>query len=192
VTAVIARRLLRRNPGATVLYNLICSRAVPEAIAESGGNPVRTRVGHSYVKAVMAETDAVFAGEHSGHYYFRDNFRADSGLIATVLLLEALSAAGGTLSELVAPYDRYVASGELNSRVTDVDATTEAVRSAFAGRGEVDEADGLTVSAGQWWFNLRPSNTEPLLRLNVEAADETTMAAVRDEVLGLVADGAAN
>ncbi len=188
VTAVIARALLERNPGATVLYNLICSRTVPETIAAAGGNPVRTRVGHSFIKAVMKQTGAVFAGEHSGHYYFRDNFRADSGLIAAVILLEALSDAGGTLSALVAPYDRYAASGELNTVVADPGAALERVAAAHADAGECDWTDGLTVTGDGWWFNLRPSNTEPLLRLNVEADDAPAMARVRDRVLDLIRD----
>jgi phosphomannomutase len=186
VTAVIARRLLTRHPGATVLHNLICSRIVPETIAAAGGEGMRTRVGHSFIKAVMKETDALFAGEHSGHYYFRDNFRADSGLIASVVLLEALSAHGGAFSELVAPYDVYVASGELNTEVADPQGALRAAADAFAAEGDADWTDGLTVNAGRWWFNLRPSNTEPLLRLNVEAEDEDTMGAIRDRVLDLV------
>lgn len=186
VTAVIAERMLERHPGATVLYNLICSRTVPETIAHAGGVPVRTRVGHSFIKSVMTETGAVFGGEHSGHYYFRDNFRADSGLIAALVLLEALSAHGGSVRQLVDPYDRYVQSGEINSEVDDTDAAIALVAAAFADRGAADYADGLTLAATSWWFNLRPSNTEPMLRLNVEAADPTTMGAVRDEVLAIV------
>ena len=186
ITAVIAADLLKREPGATVLYNLICSRVVPETIEAAGGHAVRTRVGHSFIKAVMRDTGAVFAGEHSGHYYFRDNFRADSGLIAAVVLLGALARHGGTLSELVAPYDRYVQSGELNAEVADQAAATQRVAAAFADEGEADWTDGLTVDGDGWWFNLRPSNTEPLLRLNVEAADEATMVAIRDRVLALV------
>ena len=186
VTAVIAERMLAGAPGATVLYNLICSRSVPETISRAGGIPVRTRVGHSFIKSVMAETGAIFGGEHSGHYYFRENFRADSGLIAALVLLEALSMHGGTLAELVEPYDTYVQSGEINSEVADEKATIATVAEAFADRGEADYADGLTLSADAWWFNLRPSNTEQLLRLNVEATDTDTMTTVRDEVLSLV------
>ncbi len=186
ITAIIAQRLLERDPGAPVLYNLICSRIVPETIVRAGGVPIRTRVGHSFIKSVMAETDAVFGGEHSGHYYFRDNFRADSGLIAALVLLEALSVHGGSLADMVAPYDVYVQSGEINSEVADPAAAVDAVAKAFAGRGEADYADGLTIVAEAWWFNLRPSNTEPMLRLNVEAGDETTMKSVRDDVLALV------
>ena len=186
VTALIAEVLLKEEPGATVLYNLICSRIVRETIEHAGGNPVRTRVGHSFIKAVMAETGALFAGEHSGHYYFRDNFRADSGLIASVLLLQALSRHEGSASSLFAPYDVYVASGEVNSEVADQAAATERVMQQFIDRGDADWADGLTLSADDWWFNLRPSNTEPLLRLNVEAVDTSTMTRIRDEVLDIV------
>jgi phosphomannomutase len=186
VTAIIAERILRKTPGETVLYNLICSRIVPETVEANGGHAVRTRVGHSFIKAVMRDTGAVFAGEHSGHYYFRDNFRADSGLIAAVVLLEALGEHGGPLSKLVEPYDRYAASGEVNTEVADQTAAMDRVADAFRLRGEADWADGLTVNGDGWWFNLRPSNTEPLLRLNVEAAGDATMAEVRDEVLGIV------
>lgn len=186
VTAVIADTLLRKNPGETVLYNLICSRVVPETIEAAGGHAVRTRVGHSFIKALMKDTGAIFAGEHSGHYYFRDNFRADSGLIAAVLLLEALGEHGGALSEVVAPYDRYRQSGEVNSEVADQDRATERVVQDFADEGEADWADGLTVYGADWWFNLRPSNTEPVLRLNVEADEPDTMQRVRDRVLDLI------
>ncbi|MGI8874447.1 MAG: phosphomannomutase/phosphoglucomutase [Egibacteraceae bacterium] len=186
VTAVIADTILRRHPGETVLYNLICSKVVPETIEAAGGRAIRTRVGHSFIKALMKDTGAVFAGEHSGHYYFRDNFRADSGLIAAVLLLEALGEHGGTLSALVAPYDRYAQSGEVNVEVDDQQRATDAVVAAFAEEGDADWADGLTVDAEDWWFNLRPSNTEPLLRVNVEAADPATMERVRDRVLDLI------
>lgn len=186
VTAVIADVLLARHPGSTVLYNLIVSKIVPETIEAAGGHAVRTRVGHSFIKAVMKDTGALFAGEHSGHYYFRENYRADSGLIAAVILLGALGAGGGTLSTLVAPYDRYAASGEVNTEVADQSAATERVAQAFAEEGDADWADGLTVTGDGWWFNLRPSNTEPLLRLNVEADDQAGMAAVRDRVLHLI------
>ncbi len=186
VSAVIAETLLRREPDATILYNLICSKVVPETIERAGGHAVRTRVGHSFIKARMKDTGALFAAEHSGHYYFRDNYRADSGLVAAVVLLEALSDSGGALSELVAPYDRYAASGEINSEVDDQQAVTEEVAEAFADEGDADWTDGLTVSGDGWWFNLRPSNTEPVLRLNVEADDPDAMARVRDRVLELV------
>lgn len=188
VTAVIADTLLRRNPGETVLYNLICSRVVPETVEQAGGQAQRTRVGHSFIKAVMKETGAIFAGEHSGHYYFRDNFRADSGLIAAVILLEALGAHGGPLSALVAPYDRYAASGELNTEVTDQRAAMQRVADEFTGSGELDWMDGLTVAGAEWWFNLRPSNTEPLLRLNIEATDQATVEEIKGRVLDLIKD----
>ena len=186
VTAVIADVLLKRHPGETVLYNLICSQTVPETIEAAGGHAVRTRVGHSFIKQVMKETGAVFAGEHSGHYYFRDNFRADSGLIAAVLLIEALANSGGTASDLVAPYDRYVQSGEVNTKVVDAVSAMNTTAESFAAEGDADWADGLTVRGDGWWFNLRPSNTEPLLRLNVEGSDDATMGAVRDRVLQLI------
>ena len=190
LTALIATRELAREPGATIIHNLITSRAVPEIVAAAGGVPVRTRVGHSFIKAEMARTGAVFGGEHSGHFYFRDFWCADSGLLAALHTLAALGEQAGPLSQLLSQYTRYVASGEINSAVADQAASTEQVRQAFAGRPGVstDELDGLTVGTSAWWFNLRPSNTEPLLRLNVEADTETTMAAVRDEVLGVVRD----
>jgi phosphomannomutase len=192
LTALIAVRELAREPGATVIHNLITSQAVPEIIIEHGGTPVRTRVGHSFIKARMAQTNAVFGGEHSGHFYFRDFWFADSGMLAALHVLAALGSQDQPLSALLASYARYVASGEINSEVQDQAAATEAVRRAFTGRPGVsfDELDGLTVSGPGWWFNLRPSNTEPLLRLNAEASDDTTLAAVRDEVLGIVRGGA--
>jgi phosphomannomutase len=159
---------------------------VPEAIIEAGGRPVRTKVGHSYIKAVMAEEGAVFGGEHSGHYYFRDNFRADSGLIAALVVLERLSTSGLPMSELVAPFDRYAASGEINTVVDDHAAAIEKVSAAYAGQRQ-DRLDGLTVDVGDWWFNLRPSNTEPLLRLNLEAPDAAAVARHVDEVRALYA-----
>jgi phosphomannomutase len=170
-TAIVAAGLLAREPGATIIHNLICSRAVPEIVRERGGTPVRTRVGHSFIKAVMAETGALFGGEHSGHYYFRENWRADSGLIAALVVLEQLSRAGVPLSELRRPFERYAASGEINTTVTDQAAVIEAVAARYADRPQ-DRLDGLTVDGGDWWFNLRPSNTEPLLRLNLEAPTE--------------------
>ena len=188
LTALIAARELAREPGATIIHNLITSRAVPEIIAERGGTPVRTRVGHSFIKATMAERAAVFGGEHSGHFYFRDFWFADSGMLAALHTLAALGGQVKPLSQLMAEYSRYYASGEINSEVGDQAEATARVKRAFASRPGVstDELDGLTVTAGDWWFNLRPSNTEPLLRLNVEAGDETAMAALRDEVLGIV------
>ena len=188
LTALIAVRELKREPGATVIHNLITSLAVPEIISEHGGKPVRTRVGHSFIKARMAETGAVFGGEHSGHFYFRDFWFADSGMLAALHVLAALGSQDVPLSQLLSSYSRYVATGEINSEVRDRDAATEEVRLAFATRPGVtlDDLDGLTASGDGWWFNLRPSNTEPLLRLNAEATDEAAMAALRDEVLGIV------
>lgn len=167
-TAILAAAVLRTHPGATILHNLICSRSVPEIIRENGGTPVRTRVGHSNIKQVMAETGAVFGGEHSAHYYFLDNFRADSGIIASMLVLAEMSRAAVPLSQLRVPFERYEASGEINTEVADVDRVIDEVAARFAGRPQ-DRMDGLTVDCGDWWFNLRPSNTEPLLRLNLEA-----------------------
>ncbi len=185
-TALVASTLLDKHPGATVLYNCICSRVVPEVIAEKGGVGVRTKVGHSFIKQVMAETGAVFGGEHSGHYYFRDNYRADSGIIAAMLVLELLSVTGRPLSELLAPFKRYAASGEINTVVDDpagaVELMAAEVEAAGGALGTADRLDGLTVDRGDWWYNLRPSNTEPLLRLNVEAPDEASCAARVAEV----------
>ncbi|MEO3808684.1 phosphomannomutase/phosphoglucomutase [Sphaerisporangium sp. B11E5] len=188
VTALVATRELARHPGAPVIHNLITSRAVPEIIAEHGGVPVRTRVGHSYIKAEMARTGAIFGGEHSAHYYFRDFWFADSGMLAALHVLAALGEQDRPLSHLMDRFSRYSASGEINSRVDDQAAVIARVRAEYAGRDglSVDELDGLTVSGPSWWFNLRPSNTEPLLRLNAEAADDHQMAAVRDEVLAAV------
>jgi phosphomannomutase len=188
LTALIASRELKREPGGTVIHNLITSRAVPEIIKENGGVPVRTRVGHSFIKAKMAETGAVFGGEHSGHFYFRDFWFADSGMLAALNVLATLGKQDKPLSELLGEFDRYHASGEINSEVADQAAATEKVRQAYAAQPGVstDDLDGMTVSASDWWFNLRPSNTEPLLRLNAEAADETTMQRLRDDVLRLV------
>ena len=180
-TALLAKATLEKDPGATIIYNLICSKVVPEVVAEGGGQSIRSRVGHSFIKQIMAETGAAFGGEHSAHYYFRDNWRADSGIIASMLILAELSAAGGTLSELLAPLDRYAASGEINTRVDDAQAVIEKVATHFADF-EVDRLDGLTVDAGEWWFNLRASNTEPLLRLNLEAPDADAVAARVAEV----------
>ena len=188
LTALIAVRELAREPGAAVIHNLITSRAVPEIITEHGGIPIRTRVGHSFIKARMAETGAVFGGEHSGHFYFRDFWYADSGMLAALHVLAALGEQDAPLSDVLAGYGRYVATGELNSEVADQAGATARVRAEFAARPGVtfDELDGLTVTGDGWWFNLRPSNTEPLLRLNLEASDEDTMLRLRDEVLGIV------
>jgi phosphomannomutase len=192
LTALIAVAELAREPGATVIHNLITSRAVPEIVSEHGGTPVRTRVGHSFIKAEMAAAGAIFGGEHSGHFYFRDFWFADSGMLAALHVLAALGSQDGPLSPLLAEYSRYRASGEINSEVRDQAAATQRVRAAFADREGVsmDELDGLTVSGGGWWFNLRPSNTEPLLRLNVEAPDEPTLIDIRDQVLRIVHDDA--
>ncbi|WKN47564.1 phosphomannomutase/phosphoglucomutase [Nocardioides sp. Arc9.136] len=185
LTALIAARELAKEPGATIIHNLITSRAVPELVTELGGTPVRTRVGHSYIKARMAETDAVFGGEHSGHFYFRDFWRADSGMLAALHALAALAGADVPLSELLAEYERYPVSGEINSTVADQQAAVARIERQYAARDGVttDRLDGLTVSHADWTFNVRPSNTEPLLRLNAEGRDEATMAAIRDEVL---------
>ncbi len=188
-TAIVAAAMLEVHPGATILYNLICSKAVPEVVRERGGIPVRTRVGHSFVKATMAGTGAVFGGEHSGHYYFRDNFRADSGIIAALVTLGVMSAAGEPLSELRRPFERYADSGEINTEVGDASAVLAGVRERFAAVGaDIDTLDGLTVDLGEWWFNLRPSNTEPLLRLNLEAGDDLSCAKHVKEVLALVSE----
>jgi len=184
-TAMLARSILERHPGETVVHNLICSKAVPEVIREAGGVPVRSRVGHSFIKQVMAETGAIFGGEHSAHYYFRDNFRADSGLIAAVMILEIISRRDQPLSALRTPFERYAASGEINTRVADPVAVIDAVAAHYAAQPQ-DRLDGLTVDAGDWWFNLRPSNTEPLLRLNLEAADRHECDEHTAEVLRLV------
>lgn len=184
-TALLASNVLARHPGATILHNLICSKAVPEVIRERGGVPVRTKVGHSYIKQVMAETGAVFGGEHSAHYYFLDNYRADSGIIATMIVLAELSKAHVPLSELRTAYERYSASGEINTQVGDTAAVIELVADRYAGATQ-DRLDGLTVDVGDWWFNLRPSNTEPLLRLNLEAPTREECDAHVVEVLALI------
>ncbi|HVS67913.1 MAG TPA: phosphomannomutase/phosphoglucomutase [Mycobacteriales bacterium] len=189
LTALIAERELEREPGATVIHNLITSHAVPEIVRERGGTAVRTRVGHSFIKATMAETGAVFGGEHSGHFYFRDFWRADSGMLAALHVLAALGSCDAPLSSLLTTYERYVGSGEVNSEVADPTASLAAVKAAFVSRpgARADELDGLTVELDDSsWFNVRASNTEPLLRLNVEAPDEPTMEKLRDEVLAVI------
>jgi phosphomannomutase len=186
LTALVARAILRREPGAKIVHNLICSWIVPETVRAEGGEPIRTRVGHSFIKQVMAETGAIFGGEHSGHYYFRDNFRADSGLIAAVIALGELCAADAPLSEVLVPFRKYAASGEINSRVDDPAATIDAVAAALAD-GRQDRVDGLTVEFDDWWCNVRPSNTEPLLRLNAEATTAERLAEKTDLVLGVIA-----
>ena len=192
LTALIADRELARHPGSAIIHNLITSWSVPEVVREAGGVPVRTRVGHSFIKAEMATSGAVFGGEHSGHFYFRDFWRADSGMLAALHVLSALAQAPSdvTLSTLLSSYDRYVASGEINSTVSDQQAAIALVRAEYADEDvAIDELDGLTVAGGDWWFNLRPSNTEPLLRLNAEARDRGVMIEVRDRILGLVREG---
>ncbi|MFI0732991.1 phosphomannomutase/phosphoglucomutase [Streptomyces sp. NPDC021225] len=189
ITALVAARELAKHPGGTVIHNCITSWSVPEVVKEHGGTPVRTRVGHSFIKAEMARTGAIFGGEHSAHYYFRDFWNADTGMLAALHVLAALGEQSDRpLSQLVAAYDRYAASGEINSVVDDQAGRMAAVKAAYEGRDDVelDELDGLTVTAADWWFNLRPSNTEPLLRLNVEARDAETVARVRDEALAIV------
>ncbi|MCP3855299.1 MAG: phosphomannomutase/phosphoglucomutase [Actinomycetia bacterium] len=185
-TALLARAMLEKEPGGQVIHNLICSKSVPEVVTEAGGTPVRSRVGHSFIKQVMAETGAIFGGEHSAHYYFRDNWRADSGLIAAVKVLEQLCLSGGSLSTLLAPLDRYAASGEINTKVANTAAVIDHVADHYADVAS-DQLDGLTVDAGDWWFNLRPSNTEPLLRLNLEAATEEDCARRVAEVQAVMA-----
>jgi phosphomannomutase len=184
-TALVAERVLKKYPGEAIIYNLICSWTVPEVIVENGGRPIRSRVGHSFIKGLMAETGAVFGGEHSGHYYFRDNFRADSGIIAALLVLEALSESSQPLSKLLKPFRRYFASGEINSEVADQKGAIEKLEQHYS-EGKVDHTDGLTVEFDDWWFNCRASNTEPLLRLNLEARTQTLMEEKRDEVLSLI------
>jgi len=187
-TALVATSMLEKHPGATILYNLICSKVVPEVIAENGGVGVRTRVGHSFIKETMVETGAVFGGEHSGHYYFADNYRADSGIIAAILVLELMSRSAEPLSELLAPFRRYADSGEINTEVADPAGAVQAVAEHLADQGaSIDRLDGLTVDHGDWWYNLRPSNTEPLLRLNVEARSKSECARHVADVLALVA-----
>jgi phosphomannomutase len=185
VTALVAEAMLEREPGGTILYNVICSWVVPEVIREHGGVPVRTRVGHSLIKKVMAETGAIFGGEHSGHYYFRDHYRADSGLIAALVVLERLSEAGVPMSELLRPYKRYHASGEINSEVEDQQGTIEELARKYA-HGSQDRLDGLTAEYDDWWFNVRASNTEPLLRLNVEARTKEVLEERTRELLATI------
>lgn len=193
LTALIAARELAKEPGGIIIHNLITSRSVPEIVEEFGGTPVRTRVGHSFIKATMAETNAVFGGEHSGHFYFRDFWRADSGMLAALHALAALAETDRPLSEVLADYERYPMSGEINSEVADQKAVLAALEEKYAGRDgvTVDHLDGLSVQHADWAFNVRASNTEPLLRLNAEGKDEATMTQVRDEVLSVIRGGAA-
>jgi phosphomannomutase len=191
-TAMVAEGVLEKEPGATILHNLICSKAVPEVVREQGGVPIRTKVGHSYIKAEMATTGAAFGGEHSAHYYFRDNFRADSGLIAAMHVLERRCAADQPMSVLRQPYDRYADSGEINTQVSDPAAVIDAVAAHYADVAPdavQDRLDGLTVDVGDWWFNLRPSNTEPLLRLNLEARTRAECDEHTSEILHLITKG---
>jgi phosphomannomutase len=186
LTSLIAVRELKAKPGSTIIYNLISSKAVPEVIAENGGVALRSRVGHSYIKKLMAESGAIFGGEHSGHFYFANFWRADSGMLAALYALAELMATKKPLSELLSPYNRYFSSGEINSEVKDLPAAIARVRKAFQDKSEIDELDGLTFTADTWWFNLRASNTEPLLRLNVEADTQAEMKKIRDAVLAVI------
>jgi phosphomannomutase len=190
ITALIAKRELKREPGSTIIHNLITSKSVAEVVNENGGTARKTRVGHSFIKQVMKDTNAIFGGEHSGHFYFRDFWFADSGMLAALHVLAALgeTKVGTTFSSLIKEFDRYVASGEINTRVKDVSVTSKKVREHFAGAKDVqiEELDGLTFSGDTWWVNVRPSNTEPLLRLNAEAKEHATMEKVRDEVLAII------
>lgn len=188
LTALIADRELKKKPGSPIIYNLISSRAVREVVAENGGKPLRSRVGHSFIKAMMAESGAIFGGEHSGHFYFADFWRADSGMLAALHAIAALGQSNMTLSELLKPYARYVASGEINSKVSDSKAVMAKIKELYGTKTGVttDELDGLTVDGDTWWFNVRASNTEPLLRLNVEAKTQAQMEGLRDEVLALI------
>jgi phosphomannomutase len=186
LTSLIAVHQLKTKPGSTIIYNLISSKAVSEVISENGGIGVRSRVGHSYIKSLMAESGAIFGGEHSGHFYFSNFWRADSGMLAALYALAELMATKNTLSELLEPFNRYVASGEINSKVKNTEKSIELIRKKYCDKYLVDELDGLTITADSWWFNLRPSNTEPLLRLNVEADTEKEMIKIRDAVLSLI------
>jgi phosphomannomutase len=180
-TAILAAATLRQHPGATILYNLICSKTVPEVVSELGGTAIRTKVGHSFIKQIMADTGALFGGEHSAHYYFARNFNADSGLIASLMVMAEVGRAGRPLSEVRKPYERYAASGEINTQVDDAHEVIERISAEYAEHDQ-DRLDGLTVDCGTWWFNLRPSNTEPLLRLNLEAADRQSC----DDAVGVL------
>ncbi|GHO91210.1 phosphomannomutase/phosphoglucomutase [Reticulibacter mediterranei] len=187
VTAMVANSLLHKYPGSTILYNLIVSKSVPALVEDLGGKAVRTRVGHSFIKADMRKLNAIFGGEHSGHFYFRDNWFADSGLIALLIVLELISVENKPLSEIIKPLDRGIRSGEINSKVSDAQSKLQALEEKFGkGAQSVDHLDGLTVDYGNWWFNVRPSNTEPLLRLNLEANNQALMEQKRDEVLAFI------
>lgn len=185
ITALIAQTILREHAGATIFYDLRSSRAVREVIEENGGKPMMSRVGHAFIKQQMRDADAVFAGELSGHYYFKENYYTESSAMAVLCVAELLSRSDRSLSELVRPIMRYSASGEINSRVEDVRAVFERLRAAYP-EAEVTGLDGLTFTFDDWWFNVRPSNTEPLVRLNVEARDRTAMKRHRDDVLARI------
>jgi phosphomannomutase len=185
LTALIAIRELKRKPSSKIIYNLISSHAVPEIVAEHGGTALRSRVGHSYIKKMMAETGAIFGGEHSGHFYFADFWKADSGALAALFAIAELANFDGSLSQMLAPLNRYFASGEINTKVSDSAASVALVKQTYGQAHEIDELDGITVQGDGWWFNVRPSNTEPLLRLNVEAKSPEQMATIRDQVLAL-------
>jgi phosphomannomutase len=188
LATLVAKKILEKEPGATIIYSAVCSKALPELVEREGGRPVRTRAGHSIIKPVMREHDAAFGGEHSGHFYFRDNYFADSGIIAMLTVAELVARQEGPISALLDPIDPYVRSGEINSEVEDQQETLREVEGSYASRpgAEIDHLDGLTVDLGDWWFNLRPSNTEPLLRLNVEARDRQTLERERDNLLNLI------
>lgn len=185
IVAMVATNILKKHPGSTILYNLICSRSVPEVIQKAGGKAIRTRVGHSFIKAQMREENAIFGGEHSGHFYYRDNWYADSGIITLLMVLELLSEENKTVSEVLGPIDTRFRSGEINSHVADIPGKMREIEQRY-GDGKIDHLDGVTVQYPTWWFNVRPSNTEPLLRLNVEADTERQMEEKRDEVLALI------
>jgi phosphomannomutase len=188
LATLVAKNVLEKEPGATIVYSAVCSKALPELVRREGGKPIRTKAGHSIIKPQMRKNNAAFGGEHSGHFYFRDNYFADSGIVAMLTVAELVGRQKDPLSDLLAPIDPYIRSGELNSEVEDQQATLEKIEEQYSKRDnpEIDDLDGLTVDFGGWWFNLRPSNTEPLLRLNVEAKDRETMEKERDELLDLI------
>jgi phosphomannomutase len=183
---LISVRELKRKPNSSIIYNLISSKAVAEVVRENGGTPIRSRVGHSFIKKQMAETGAIFGGEHSGHFYFNDFWRADSGMLAALFALTELFKTSKPLSELLKPYNRYVASGEINTIVKDIPLKLKAIRDKYSSDHEIDELDGLTVTASNYWFNVRASNTEPLLRLNVEGDTKQIMEKARDAALAII------
>ena len=185
VTALVALNTLKRYPGSRILYNLICSRSVPELIAKNGGIPIRSQVGHSLIKKTMREEDIEFGGEHSGHFYFKQNWYADSGMIALMECLELFSESGKTVSETIAPIDTRFRSGEINSTVKDIPSKLRQIEEHYKG-AQIDHLDGVTINYPNWWMNIRPSNTEPLLRLNVEGDTKELMERHRDEALELI------